>query len=144
MKLLGQKNQKQTLQSNIDAEVSRAKDAESQLQANLDTESARAKAAEESLINKTDQLNQNLIDTQNNLAAEILRATNAESEIYDHIHEVEADIDGKIDKSEKGQPNGVATLDEKWIYSFNTNKWSNGACIWSWWSCNSFYTSSIN
>lgn len=102
----------QTLQSNIDAEVSRAKDAESQLQANLDIESARAKAAEESLINKTDELNQDLIDTQNNLSAEILRATNAESEIYDHIHEVEAKIDGKIDESEKGQPNGVATLDE--------------------------------
>lgn len=106
------KESEQTLQSNIDAEVSRAKDAESQLQANLDTESARAKAAEESLINKTDELNQDLIDTQNNLAAEIIRATNAESEIYDHIHEVEANIDGKIDKSEKGQPNGVATLDE--------------------------------
>ena len=106
------KESEQTLQSNIDAEVNRAKDAESQLQANLDTESARAKAAEESLINKTDELNQDLIDTQNNLAAEIIRATNAESEIYDHIHEVEANIDGKIDKSEKGQPNGVATLDE--------------------------------
>ena len=106
------KESEQTLQSNIDAEVSRAKDAEAQLQANLDTESTRAKAAEESLINKTDELNQDLIDTQNNLSAEILRATNAESEIYDHIHEVEATIDGKIDKSEKGQPNGVATLDE--------------------------------
>lgn len=106
------KESEQTLQSNIDAEVSRAKDAESQLQANLDTESARAKAAEESLINKTDELNQDLIDTNNNLSAEILRATNAESEIYNHIHEVEATIDGKIDESEKGQPNGVATLDE--------------------------------
>ena len=100
------------LQTNIDAEVTRAKAAESQLQTNLNTESARAKAAEEALVNKTDELNQDLIDTQNNLAAEIIRATNAESEIYDHIHEVEGKIDSKIDSSEKGQPNGVATLDE--------------------------------
>lgn len=100
------------LQTNIDAEVTRAKAAESQLQTNLDTESARAKAAEEALVNKTDELNQDLIDTQNNLAAEIIRATNAESEIYDHIHEVEGKVDSKVDKSEKGQPNGVATLDE--------------------------------
>lgn len=66
----------------------------------------------EEVVDKTDKFGQDLIDTNNNLAAEILRATNAESEIYDHIHEVEAKIDGKIDETEKGQPNGVATLDE--------------------------------
>lgn len=66
----------------------------------------------EEVVDKTDKFGQDLIDTNNNLAAEILRATNAEAEIYDHIHEVEAIIDGKIDKTEKGQPNGVATLDE--------------------------------
>ena len=66
----------------------------------------------EEVVDKTDKFGQDLLDTNNNLAAELLRATNAESEIYDHIHEVEANIDGKINESEKGQPNGVATLDE--------------------------------
>lgn len=66
----------------------------------------------DNLVDKTDKLNQDLIDTNNNLSAEILRATNAESKIYDHIHKVEATIDDKIDETEKGQPNGIATLDE--------------------------------
>lgn len=66
----------------------------------------------EEVVDKTDKFGQDLLDTNNNLAAEILRATNAESEIYDHIHEVEDKIDGAINESEKGQPNGVATLDE--------------------------------
>ena len=102
----------QTLDSKLNNEITRAQNAESQIQTDLNNEIARAKAAEELLVTKTDTLNQDLIDIQNNLAAEILRATNAESEIYDHIHEVEANVDGKIDESEKGQPNGVATLDE--------------------------------
>lgn len=86
-----------------------------ELREDLDEEIARRDEIQQgldSLIDKTDKLNQDLLDTNSNLTAEIIRATNAESEIYDHIHEVEAKIDGKIDESEKGQPNGVATLDE--------------------------------
>ena len=86
-----------------------------ELRNDLDEEIARRDEIQQgldNLVDKTDKLNQDLIDTNNNLAAEILRATNAEAEIYDHIHEVEATIDGKIDETEKGQPNGIATLDE--------------------------------
>lgn len=119
-----------TIQTNLDAEVTRAKSAESKLtqdlanevsratnaeqtiQTSLAEEVSRSKQVDQELIAKTDKTNQDLLDTNNNLAAEILRATNAESEIYNHIHEVEVTIDGKIDETEKGQPNGVATLDE--------------------------------
>lgn len=86
-----------------------------ELRKDLDEEITRRDEIQQgldNLVNKTDKINQDLIDTNNNLSAEILRATNAESKIYDHIHEVEATIDGKIDETEKGQPNGVATLDE--------------------------------
>ena len=100
------------LQDNINTEVIRATNAEQTIQTSLDKEISRSKQVDQELIVKTDKTNQDLLDTNNNLSAEILRATNAESEIYDHIHEVEATIDGKIDESEKGQPNGVATLDE--------------------------------
>lgn len=100
------------LQDNINTEVVRATNAEQTIQTNLDNEISRSEQKDQELTNKTDKTNQDLIDTNNNLSAEILRATNAESKIYDHIHEVEAKIDGKIDETEKGQPNGVATLDE--------------------------------
>lgn len=102
----------QMLQENIDNEITRATQAEQTLDTKLTEEITRSKTIDDQLVAKTDKTNQDLIDTQNNLSAEIIRATNAESEIYDHIHEVEAKIDGKIDESEKGQPNGVATLDE--------------------------------
>ena len=102
----------QTLDSKLNDEITRAQNAESQIQTNLDNEIARAKAAEESLINKTDELNQDLIDTQNNLAAEIIRASNAEQQLQEVVTDALASINGKIDESEKGQPNGVATLDE--------------------------------
>lgn len=102
----------QTLDSKLNDEIIRAQNAESQIQTNLDNEIARAKAAEESLINKTDELNQDLIDTQNNLAAEIIRASNAEQQLQEVVTDALASINGKIDESEKGQPNGVATLDE--------------------------------
>jgi len=102
----------QVIDSKLNDEIARAQVTESQIQTNLDNEIARAKAAEESLINKTDELNQDLIDTQNNLAAEIIRASNAEQQLQEVVTDALASINGKIDESEKGQPNGVATLDE--------------------------------
>lgn len=102
----------QVIDSKLNDEIARAQATESQIQTNLDNEIARAKAAEESLINKTDELNQDLIDTQNNLAAEIIRAANAEQQLQEVVTDALASINGKIDESEKGQPNGVATLDE--------------------------------
>ena len=85
------------------------------LREDLDEEIARRNVIQDglnTLVTKTDEINQDLIDTNNNLSAEILRASNAESEIYDHIHEVEAQLNNKVNIIEKGQPNGVATLDE--------------------------------
>lgn len=111
-----------------------------ELREDLDEEIARSNEIQQeldNLVDKTDKLNQDLLDTNSNLAAEIIRATTAESEIYDHIHTVEGGIDSHISNTnnphkvtkeqvglgsvtndvqvkriEMGQPNGVATLDE--------------------------------
>lgn len=111
-----------------------------ELREDLDEEIARRDEIQQeldNLVDKTDKLNQDLLDTNSNLAAEIIRATTAESEIYDHIHTVEGGIDSHISNTnnphkvtkeqvglgsvtndiqvkriEMGQPNGVATLDE--------------------------------
>jgi len=111
-----------------------------ELREDLDEEIARRDEIQQgldNLVDKTDKLNQDLLDTNSNLAAEIIRATTAESEIYDHIHAVEGGIDSHISNTnnphkvtkeqvglgsvtndaqvkriEMGQPNGVATLDE--------------------------------
>ena len=84
----------------------------SELRTDLDEEIARRDEIKEGLDNlvaKTDKINQDLIDTNNNLSAEILRATNAESEIYKHIHELEENVvtSDELDKKEDAFTVGV-------------------------------------
>lgn len=84
------------LQENIDTEVSRATAAEEKLTSDLNTEIERAKTVEKDLIDKTDKLNQDMIDTSNSLHQETIRATTAESTLYDHIHDLETKHDQDI------------------------------------------------
>lgn len=66
-----------------------------ELREDLDEEIARGDEIQQeldNLVDKTDKLNQDLLDVNSNLSAEILRATNAESEIYKHIHELEENV----------------------------------------------------
>lgn len=84
------------LQENIDSEVARATAAEEKLTSDLNTEIERAKTVEKDLIDKTDKLNQDMIDTSNSLHQETIRATTAESTLYDHIHDLETKHDQDI------------------------------------------------
>lgn len=84
------------LQENIDSEVARAIAAEEKLTSDLNAEIERAKTVEKDLIDKTDKLNQDMIDTSNSLHQETIRATTAESTLYDHIHDLETKHDQDI------------------------------------------------
>ena len=83
-----------------------------ELREDLDEEIARRDEIQQgldNLVDKTDKLNQDLLDTNSNLAAEIIRATTAESEIYDHIHELEENVvtSEELDKKEDAFTVGV-------------------------------------
>lgn len=83
-----------------------------ELREDLDEEIARRDEIQQeldNLVDKTDKLNQDLLDTNSNLAAEIIRATTAESEIYDHIHELKENVvtSEELDKKEDAFTVGV-------------------------------------
>lgn len=93
------------LESALDQEIVDRKNADEELRKDLNEEIAHRDEIQQGLDNlvlKTDKLNQDLLDVNSNLSAEILRATNAESEIYKHLHELEENTisSEELDKKE--------------------------------------------
>lgn len=84
-----------SLNNSLLQEIENRKAADIELREDLDAEIAHRDEIQnglDNLVSKTDKLNQDLLDVNSNLSAEILRATNAESEIYKHIHELEENV----------------------------------------------------
>lgn len=114
---------KQSLTELINNEVERATTAEEELDTKIEAETTRATTAETELdnkitaeINRAEQAEQELEDainsTSSSLTSHINDKTNPHEVTKEQIGLENVTNDAQVKRSEMGQPNGVATLDE--------------------------------